>query len=334
MAVVQGIKEKVHLPIYDSLNVDKEQQWSDVEKSSTLRFFVDVQGKTKLETNLQAAGLLPHYNTFEARAMRVVISDLPPQFPEEPSAGDVEFSVTDFDDNEVFLDEAGLLGVVDTSTDPPTVIDAEDDFTFDDSTSVAVTADITLGLDRLVELLKQARDAEDGFASISADEDGVTLSADDSSVDGEAVADLGGLIWLSTEDLEGLLFDDRQIPENRRPLPEQIDTNNGSGTIVGKLIYNTVTTFFVGEKIMIQMPTWFFPAGAGVYSEGASFTTNGEPTPTATFRFAEPIFIDKQQNFRVEMEIPDADTLKEIQRIYGPLTVWVVLDGYMTRDVQ
>ena len=41
----------------------------------TLKFFVNVQGKTKLETNLQSASLLPHYNTFEARAMRVVISD-------------------------------------------------------------------------------------------------------------------------------------------------------------------------------------------------------------------------------------------------------------------
>ncbi len=57
---------------------------------------------------------------------------------------------------------------------------------------------------------------------------------------------------------------------------------------------------------MIQMPTWFFPAGAGPYSEKASVTTHGEPSPTATFRFAEPIFIDKQQNFRVEIEIPDS----------------------------
>jgi hypothetical protein len=85
---------------------------------------------------------------------------------------------------------------------------------------------------------------------------------------------------------------------------------------------------------MIQMPTWFFPAGAGPYSEKAGITTHGEPSPTATFRFAEPIFIDKQQNFRVEIEVPDTDTLKEIQRIYGPMSLWVVLDGYMTRDVQ
>ena len=62
--------------------------------------------------------------------------------------------------------------------------------------------------------------------------------------------------------------------------------------------------------------------------------SHGEPSPTATFRFAEPLFIDKQQNFRVEIVIPDTDALKQIQQIYGPLFVWVVLDGYMTRDVQ
>ena len=55
MAVVQGIREKVHLPLYDSVSVDGEKQISDIEKSGTLKFFVNVQGKTKLETNLQSA---------------------------------------------------------------------------------------------------------------------------------------------------------------------------------------------------------------------------------------------------------------------------------------
>jgi hypothetical protein len=32
--------------------------------------------------------------------------------------------------------------------------------------------------------------------------------------------------------------------------------------------------------------------------------------------------------------VPDSQTLKLIQRIYGPIFIWVVLDGYMTRDVQ
>src|SRR5215469_10241587 len=106
MAVVQGVKEKVHLPIYDSIKVQPTEQWSSpdsVGSSSTLKFFVDVQGKTKLETNLQSAGLLPHYNTFEARAMRVVISDLPPEFPNDDLqvSTDAPFDVVD--DNDVPL---------------------------------------------------------------------------------------------------------------------------------------------------------------------------------------------------------------------------------------
>ena len=40
-----------------------------------IRFFVDVQNKTKLETNMQAAGQLPSQNSFEARSMRVVVSE-------------------------------------------------------------------------------------------------------------------------------------------------------------------------------------------------------------------------------------------------------------------
>src|SRR5262245_53825571 len=101
MAVVQGIREKVHSPIYDSLKIKPEQQWRDVDggSSSTLKFFVDVQSKTKLETNLQTAGLLSHYNTFEARAMRVVISDLPPEFPDEPTAQSNDLDVTDGNDS-------------------------------------------------------------------------------------------------------------------------------------------------------------------------------------------------------------------------------------------
>ena len=56
--------------------------------------------------------------------------------------------------------------------------------------------------------------------------------------------------------------------------------------------------------------------------------------PEATFHFAEPVRIDAQQNFRVEIEVPESDVLSQLQRVYGPLFIWVILDGYMTRDVQ
>ena len=101
MARVENVMEKFQGPLYDSVSVDGGQQIGDVEKSGTLKFFVNVQGKTKLETNLQSASLLPHYNTFEARAMRVVISDLPPEYPADENQGplattdDVEVSDPD-----------------------------------------------------------------------------------------------------------------------------------------------------------------------------------------------------------------------------------------------
>jgi hypothetical protein len=314
MAVVQGIKEKVHLPIYDCVRVDAEEQLRDVEKSSTLKFFIDVQGKTKLETNLQSASLLPHYNTFEARALRVVFSDLPPEFPDDDTATtDSPVLYTDSNGDDVPL-------LVDSTGEPNT-------------TGSAVSASIELGLADIVELIQEADDSSDGTAELLPTDDSVTLSAPGvtADIDADAVQNAGGFISLSEDDLYGMLDD---LPESTLPLDAQILPNNGDGSILSKLIYNTVTTFYVGEKVMIEMPTWFFPSGAGPYSEGGKFSTHGEPNPTATFRFAEPIFIDKQQNFRVEIDIPDGDTVKELQRIYGPFFIWVVLDGYMTRGVQ
>src|SRR5687767_14619638 len=133
MAVVQGIREKVHLPLYDSLFVDKKEQIGDKEKSGTLKFFVNVQGKTKLETNLQSASLLPHYNTFEARAMRVVISDLPPEFPD-----DVDVEITG------------------TLVNPPA-----------NHTDV-----LTTNVLRAMELLEEAKDADSGTTSVRIDPEG------------------------------------------------------------------------------------------------------------------------------------------------------------------
>jgi hypothetical protein len=296
MAIVQGIREKVHLPIYDSLSVEPTKQLRDVEPGSILRFFVDVQKKSKLETNLQSASLLPHYNTFEARAMRVVISDLPPEFPEE-STTEAKSKGRDFD---VWQPVSG-----------------------EDPILASYQVKVEMGLKRLIELLEEARDNEEGVVELPVDTPGVIVPTG-------TTPGVDDFVELKVVDLEELI----ETLDKVAPPLEQIRPNDGAGTVIGKLIYNTVTTLYVGEKIMIQMPTWFFPAGAGPYSESASGTTHGEPSPTATFRFAEPIFIDKQQNFRVEIEVPDTDTLKEIQKIYGPMNLWVVLDGYMTRDVQ
>ena len=93
MAAVKGIKEKVHLPLYDAVSIKPKEQLSKILSSNVLRFFLDVTGKTKLLTNMQASSLLPHWNTYEARAMRVVISDLPAQFPDTPTV-EIELDAT------------------------------------------------------------------------------------------------------------------------------------------------------------------------------------------------------------------------------------------------
>jgi hypothetical protein len=215
MAKVQGVREKLHSPLYDAFFVKEETNGGPPKKFTdfmtdprVIRFFIDVQNKTKLETNLPAAGVLPSLNTFEARALRVVVSSL-----------------------------------------------------------------------------------------------------------------------------------HRFKPDTETPKRE-LKAELNEAEILADLIYNSVTALIVGEKVMIEMPTFWFPAGAGVSPGLSTVTNHGEPDPTATFRFAEPVFIEPQQNFRVEMAFPQGvpgltpEDKTKLAHVRGPLRIWVVLDGYLTRDVQ
>jgi hypothetical protein len=266
---------------------------------------------------MQAASLLPHWNTFEARALRVVISDLPAQFSE--TAIELDVSVVTL---------AKVVRKPGAGTEKSTVSGTAKLQGFKLTHFVEFT--------RLVETFHRASFSHDRFRA------GQTILASRSILlSKNELADRGlkadpaladeELVEISSAKLKeaAALFGKDVVPAN-----EQIFPNDGFGTLIGKLIYNTVTTFFVGEKVMIQVPTWFFPAGAGPYSENSRVTTHGYPNPQATFRFAEPVMIDTQQNFRVEIEVPEGDVLSELQRLYGPLFIWVTLDGYMTRDVQ
>ena len=207
MAKVQGVKEKLHFPLYDAFFVPSGTFQSAMTDPRVLRFFVDVQNKTKLETNLQTAGQLPSLNSFEARALRVVVSNL--RFPPNVSS------------------------------------------------------------------------------------------------------------------------------------PKASPSNLNESEILADLIYNSVTSLIVGEKTMIEAPTWWFPSGAGVSPGFPTVSNHGQPDPTATFSFAEPCYIEPQQNFRVEMLFP-RDVPKDtsgngpiqLADAKGPLRIWVALDGYLTRDVQ
>jgi hypothetical protein len=305
MAVVKGVKEKVHLPVFDSVSVKPGKRLGDILTSNVMRFFQDVTGKTKLQTNMQAASLLPHWNTYEARALRVVISDLPAQFPDTPPVVK-EFPLKDETNPTMGQVTFNLRHFVDLKR------------RIEGPNGQAITffggRDKT-GNQRLRDL--DLKITVTGRGSTDADQ----------LVEGESFT-------IDRKVLKVHLEDEFRKAGQAVPTNEQIFPHDGFGTLIGKFIYNTITTFFVGEKIMIQVPTYFFPAGAGPYSEDGRVTTHGYPNPQATFRFAEPVMIDAQQNFRVEIEVPESDVLSELQRLYGPLVIWTVIDGYMTRDVQ
>lgn len=206
MAKVSGLKEKLHMPLYDAFLVPEVPDTADrktfeafMTDPRVIRFFVDVQNKTRLETNLQASSVLPSQNSYEAHALRVV---------------------------------------VDKKNVETTLVDSP-----------------------------------------------LTISP-------------------------------------------------GPADFLSALIYNSVTSLLVGEKIMIEVPTFWFPSGAGVTNPGINAVVgHGEPDPMATFRFSEPVVIESQQNFRVELSFPNR-VPPEVGRALGPLRIWVVLDGYLTRDVQ
>ena len=299
MAAIKGVKEKVHMPLYDSIFVKAAKRLGETQSSNVLRFFQDVTGKTKLQTNMQASSLLPHWNTFEARALRVVLSDLSAQFPAKPTA-------------DLTVDCA---------------LDKEEKIVKD--ATVTLTS-LTLG--NFVQLSRRLEASHDQRLLLS-EQDTKALSTADNTVIFSANKAEVKFAELGSGDLRELGDRLAQAGANLPPA-EQIVPHNGAGNLISRFIYNSVTTFFVGEKVMIQVPTWFFPSGAGPYAEDGRTTTHGYPSPQATFRFAEPIHIDTQQNFRVEIEIPENDVLGDFQKVYGPLFIWVVVDGFMTRDVQ
>jgi hypothetical protein len=241
MAKVQGIKEKLHMPIYDAFFVRGARNGTAAETFKdkltdprVIRFFVDIQNKTRLETNLQAAGVLPSMNTFEARAMRVVAN------------------------------------VPCVSLSHENVVNAGNEYCTERPTG--------------------------------------NTKADKES---------------------------QQEAEKKLVVAIQKECDRAcaaTSSILPALIYNSVTTLLVGEKIMIEMPTFWFPAGAGVSPGNGAITNHGNPDPMATFRFAEPVFIEPHQNFRVEMMFPQG-VPDEVKEALGPLRIWVMLDGYLTRDV-
>ena len=287
MARVSGVKEKVHSPMYDAFFVPGAKNGTGAKTFKdmmtdprVIRFFVDIQNKTRLETNLQASGVLPSLNTFEARAMRVVASTFCPSqsVPKHP------------DIRRAIIQAADAYPVPATPPPPPTQQDK-------DTLISAIRGGIekVIGPISINEYIKSA--------IVGATENFKTAASPDENI---LVADILDAFGAGCD---------------------------ANSTFLSELIYNSVSTLLVGEKTMIEMPTFWFPGGAGVNPGNGTVTNHGEPDPMATFRFAEPVTIEPQQSFRVEMQFPQ-DVPSAVAIATGPLRIWVVLDGYLTRDVQ
>ena len=290
MARVHGVSEKLQSPHYDAFVVPGASNGTApktfkemMTDPRVLRFFVDIQNKTRLETNLQASGVLPSRNSFEARAMRVVVSTfcVPPKTLKHPAIRRAILSATkDYPMNDT-----------DANPAPQAKKDA------------------------LINTIRAEIEKHVGPINISEYVRTAIISA---------VAEYK-VTNNPHDDPEGYLIEQIQ---------DAFEAGCESGNaFLSELIYNSVTSLLVGEKTMIEMPTFWFPAGAGVNSGDGSVMNHGEPDPMATFRFAEPVMIEPQQSFRVEMQFP-RDVPRAVATATGPLRIWVVLDGYLTRDVQ
>jgi hypothetical protein len=290
MAKVQNVKEKLHLPLYDAVFVPGQKngtaakRFGDVVTERVMRFFVDVQNKTKLETNMQAAGVLPSLNSFEARALRVVASTFCP-----PRAALEAMRKTILDKADMYCDAT------------PNNEEKRDQ----------------AAQDQLVNDIQKRFQEISGAASVNGHIRDAILDAADLYCDTRGTS--------PTPDQE-----DRLV----KSILDAFEAGcEAASTALPELIYNSVTSLLVGEKTMMEAPTWMFPSGAGVSPGNGTTANHGEPDPMATFRFAEPVIIDSQQNFRVEMQFPQG-VPGTLLNLLGPLHIWVVLDGYLTRDVQ
>lgn len=237
MSRVQNYQEKLHWPLYDSILFKYPITEKELSNPLPKRFFTDIQGKTKLDTNMDQAAVLPSTNTYEVRSLRLIVG---PGFGTVP---ETNFALND--ENPI-----------------------KDDVDNDEKLSTF---------------------QQEGYTSYP-----------------------------------------------RSCAIDQLDTMMRQ--LVSSLVYSSVLALIVGEKTMLQAPSFMFPSGAGIFP----MATNGEPTPVATFRLAEPILIDRQQNFRVELNLPygwpkawsDAIGWSGGCGFKTDIRIWVILDGYLTRDVQ
>ena len=114
--------------------------------------------------------------------------------------------------------------------------------------------------------------------------------------------------------------------------------------LLADLIYNSVTTLIVGEKVMIEMPTFWFPSGAAREcsrllqpSPTHGDTRSRRPLSASPSRFSSSHSRTSEWKCYSHKGCRDREHSRSAQAggcVKGPMRIWVVLDGYLTRDVQ
>ncbi|MDX1421548.1 MAG: hypothetical protein R3322_00320 [Kiloniellales bacterium] len=120
------------------------------------------------------------------------------------------------------------------------------------------------------------------------------------------------------------------------------------GTNIRELYQQTVSQLYVtlnlGDKPQFQCPSWYLPAGGGVFGDGGAAAAtpiynHGWPSADAIMKLARPIVVPVRQNFNANMEWFSVGTTDALTLINGGATddqkvILLMLDGLQTRDVQ
>lgn len=103
-------------------------------------------------------------------------------------------------------------------------------------------------------------------------------------------------------------------------------------------LYFTLT---LGDKPQFQAPSWYFPAGGGIWGTDntASIYNNGMPTQESILKLARPIVVPVRQNISVDASFftvgsTNALTLLNAGATDDQKVIMFMLDGLQTRDVQ
>jgi chitinase len=97
----------------------------------------------------------------------------------------------------------------------------------------------------------------------------------------------------------------------------------------------------VGNKPMFQAPSWYHPAGGGVWGFDAtnSIFSNGTPEQASILKLARPIIVPVRQNFAAQADFFAIGTTSALDGLNSGATddiknIMYMLDGLQTRDVQ